>query len=98
MEKITTQELLDLLPIVADQQWRVTFDTIRNQDGACPICAVVNEITGEKNYRLDADSALRALGYYTGFGEFLLSADFDSVNPTRRAIRQQMLQLLHVDA
>ena len=98
MNKTTTQELLDLLPIVADQKWRVTFGSVRNQDGACPICAVVNEITGENTHKVDAHAAMNSLGYYTGFGEFMMVADFARKSPEHRAIREQMHQLLQIDA
>jgi hypothetical protein len=51
--KIEVQDILDLLPIVADRGWVITdrpFNTIRDRDGRCPICAFLNETHG-LNYR-----------------------------------------------
>ena len=96
-QHITNQELLDLLPLVADQQWSKAYGAaIRNQDGACPICAIVNEINGERKFTTDAFAALNTLGVYFGYGHFVLAADVKEYDSHQ--VREQMLQILHVDA
>ncbi len=56
---ITAQDIIDLLPIVADQGWWVGdwIDgcAIRNRDGACPLCALGKELSGEFWYRSELD-------------------------------------------
>lgn len=44
---VTVEEVLDLLPIVANRGWRVTgIGFIRDRDDRCPICALAHEVTG----------------------------------------------------
>lgn len=55
---------LELLPIVADREWRIWQDGfIRDKDGCCPLCALVNEIdpTSERRFAGYA-AALRDIG------------------------------------
>jgi hypothetical protein len=41
---ITAQDILDLLPIVADRGWKVGCNnTIRDRNERCPICSLLNE-------------------------------------------------------
>lgn len=94
-EIITTEQILDLLPIVADQEWKIEGCVIRNTEGVCPICAVVNEIIGEKNWRLMAVTALNDIGVEGGVGgsanQFILAADGEE-----GPIRDQIIDILGV--
>ena len=45
---ITAQDILDLLPIVANRGWRLYGSAIRDKDGFCPICALLNETHGTR--------------------------------------------------
>ena len=98
---VSTQELLDLLPLVADQKWTVRglSKAIRNSLGECPICAIVNEINNSKQFRLDAGPALGSLGVVIGYATFLLAADGVRNNIVDiDSTREQILQILQIDA
>jgi hypothetical protein len=60
---ITVEDIIDLLPIVADRGWKVREDlwgVIRDRDGRCPICALVHELSGgEIDYKGAAGKAMR---------------------------------------
>ena len=44
---MNAQDWLDLLPIVADREWRIDAEgLIRDRDGRCPLCALVHEVSG----------------------------------------------------
>lgn len=75
--KITAQDIIDLLPIVADRGWSVRSSgrmrgTIRDRDDRCPVCALVNEIDPRVDYHLSYSVALRAID--------IDAVDFDVAN------------------
>lgn len=47
---VTIKDILDLLPIVADREWSVQGYLIRDEDGDCPICALVAAIDPTSPY------------------------------------------------
>jgi len=62
--ELTAQEIIGLLPIVADREWGQR-DALRDPDGRCPICALVHEITnGESDWKLFAEEAMAEIGLY----------------------------------
>lgn len=77
----------ELLPIVADQQWKVDkFGYIRNERNQCPVCAIVNEIVGMPYFTVQAYSAVSSLGianYLTDAEQIVFAADFG--NHSRRS-------------
>jgi hypothetical protein len=59
---ITSQDILDLLPIVQDRGWTIEHDLIRDRDNRCPVCALVHELSGgEIRYTYDAGMAVAEL-------------------------------------
>lgn len=43
-EKITVDDVLALMPIVADRRWGIAFNgPIRDHEGYCPLCALASE-------------------------------------------------------
>lgn len=74
---ITAQDILDLLPIVADRGWRERRDGfIRDKDGRCPVCALVHEVThGKVDFTFMAE-----LSYKSAFGYAGLAAQFEIAN------------------
>lgn len=58
----SADDILDLLPLVADRGWSIRDGYIRDRDGRCPICALVNELSGGGiGWKEMAGIALRAL-------------------------------------
>ena len=109
MTHITREGLLGLLPIVADQQWKVKRlnGPIRNQFDECPICAIVNEINGNHQFQVNVDESLESLGLRhmsVGLvGDVMCAADLDYskyailTNYTELIdIRTEMMQILNV--
>jgi hypothetical protein len=67
----TADDIIDLLPIVANRGWRVSFSgAIRDRDGRCPVCALVHEVSGGAlDEKTKAWNALQRLGFrsYTAY-------------------------------
>ena len=83
----------ELLPIVADQQWKIDkFGYIRNERNQCPVCAIVNEIIGMPYYTHQAYSAVASIGianYLTDAEQIVFAADFR--NHIRRSELKNLL-------
>ena len=89
---ITAQDLLDLMPIVADRGWLLAVtEVIRDADGRCPVCALANEIDplienkifGHEAFgRLDIDEP-------DAISRIMTAADLPS-----NALRPQLMQAL----
>lgn len=62
MEFVTAQQIIDLLPIVAERDWRLRDGAIRDSDNFCPVCALVQEIDPSSPYKLFAWQALDRIG------------------------------------
>jgi hypothetical protein len=58
------QDIIDLLPIVADRGWHVKAGVaIRDREGRCPICALAHELShGQSNWYTFAHEAMGAIG------------------------------------
>jgi hypothetical protein len=57
---ITIDDVIDLLPIIADRQFAVEEDgAIRDERNRCPLCALANEIDPVVDYCGFASAALR---------------------------------------
>jgi hypothetical protein len=58
------QDIIDLLPIVADRGWRVRSGVvIRDREGRCPICALAHELShGKSNWYTFAHEAMGGIG------------------------------------
>lgn len=51
--RLSTTDLLTLLTLVAGQGWRVTYkESIRNEDGRCPLCALGHTLIGTQNIEM----------------------------------------------
>lgn len=75
---MTTQDWINLMPIVADRGWvERTLGIIRDGAGRCPICALVHEISGGLiDLMGDANYAARLLnGTIAGAGALVDAAD-----------------------
>lgn len=63
MEEITAQDILDLLPIVADRGWQIdSTGFIRDTSWSCPICALLNETHG-RGEKVAAGNAWEGVGF-----------------------------------
>lgn len=60
-DDITADDIIDLLPIVADRGWRILGNGyIRDMDDRCPVCALAHEMTdGKVDYELAAHVAAK---------------------------------------
>lgn len=84
---VTIEDILDLLPIVADREWSVDDQQIRDADGRCPICALVHEIDPTSHFSLLASCALEHINVDMGsFSRlaFIRAADSVRGNPVLR--------------
>ena len=97
MHNITPDTLIDLMPIIANRGWRVDRDIfIRDRQGFCPICAIVEEITQEDaTWRLAAHAAMGSID----------ADDYDSVESVANAadrpnhwLRERLMLALGVQA
>lgn len=91
---ITTQDLLDLLPIVAREDWEIFLDSsIRNTERRCPLCALAHEIDPSIDYREMACAAFLELGFSEiknpSLKEIMDAADFPD-QPLRPALMQAL--------
>ena len=101
-ERITVENILDLMPIVAGQQWKTDgAGRIRNEKNACPICALVNELTDRAiNYKLMAHCALEELRGRSDHNEkkaislVVDAADHRQHLPAIITVRSQMMSIL----
>ena len=93
------EDFIDLMPIVANGRWYVT--TIhglirRNRVGTteveCPMCALANEVRGNKTYSTWAGDAGLALGNEFAGWEVAGAADY-----RRHPLRAQLLAALGLE-
>lgn len=95
---VTAEQILDILPIVANQGWRIRVDggAVRNRKGVCPVCALVNELTGETFWRAAAHSAWCSLtgadwsSDNDGAAMLIAQAADDPASPLRPALMQAL--------
>lgn len=82
---MNAQDLIDLMPIVADRGWSVGVDlgsgdpAIRDRDGRCPLCALAHEISGGKiDLYGTANLAMGRLGVrdYCAISSVMNAADY----------------------
>lgn len=95
----TVKEWLSLMPLVADRGWREegVHGAIRDADERCPICSVVNEISGgDVDLCLLAHTAAEKLGLSpnaaTAIGVIVLAAD--QITAPRRAAIERALGMI----
>lgn len=99
---ITTEQIMDLLPIVADNRtWTNNCGYIRSDANECPICAIINEINGTVKHTIFAGVSIRSLSLVcdddvsaivyaaddTGYG----MSNIDQI----RSIRARMIDILN---
>lgn len=76
------QRWLDLLPIVSDRRWVVKNgyklrSCIRDQDNACPVCALINELSDTHNWCSAAHAAAQSFFEESnGVGAIMEAADY----------------------
>lgn len=89
----TTRQLLELMPIVADYSWYLyAGGSIRDEQGACPICALANEVTDRHSYTLLARAAAsEVFGIEESISEFIRAADF----PRSTRVRKTLMAILN---
>lgn len=100
--RITTQTLLDLLPIVAtNRMWRVdSAGNVRSDRNECPICAIVNEIDGgwwtttalvaleslARRGRIDSSKSIYCIGGFMRAADNFFAPNEDEACRVRAAI------------
>jgi len=93
---VTIQDFVDLLPIIADRGWTMQNGYIRDRDGACPICALANEIASTVLHQIWYHAALESLGIaFEGDNDdftitFAADCYMHQLNPKQQALREQM--------
>jgi len=100
MAEITTQALEELMPLVAHRDFSYVLGRgLRDKDGFCPVCALVDEIVGWQGDKTDAWWAARCLlDRRTGFNmlpsdvyiavtNIVTAADEDQTMPRAQRLR-----------
>lgn len=93
---ITAEDLLDLMPIVADRGWALSRSgRIRDADDRCPLCSFANAIEPRVFQRADVHSAMNDAGV-TGIEplaiwQIMMAADN---NPAGARLRPRLMQAL----
>jgi len=97
---VTIRDFVDLLPIIADREWTISGGRIRDRDGACPICALANEISSMAIHRIWYRAALTSIDVTFDGGSadeslIVLAADRYSrlLNPKQQALRKRMCEV-----
>lgn len=96
MAKLTVENILGLLPIVADRGWQLDVTgRVRDKNGACPLCALVNEIKGEERWTITYGLAMLDLGIYA-YDESRMAANAIALaaDNKKQEHRQELLQAL----
>lgn len=101
MNKITTNDIIELLPIVAHKQWTVNmYDEIRDEDGRCPICSLIHEIDSDIDVYLTPSIAFEDLGLTmdeSKLDNFMDAADTEYTSGVKKSIRNKMLKALGIE-
>jgi hypothetical protein len=97
MTTITTQDLIDLLPVVQDRGWEILPNGyIRDRDGRCPICSLVHELSGgEIDYTFNTFSAMeRYLGTVDEKTDVSIQRIMNAADGVWGAVREDMVEAL----
>lgn len=92
VDTINPEDIIDLLPIVADQEWIVRKSgAIRNLVGECPACAVLNKISETRPSSTNIALSCQPLNILLrGLSLFVDAADYKTNTPMRREILQNL--------
>lgn len=93
-EKMTLDQFLELLPIVADRKWTIQQNSyIRDENGRCPICSLVNEIDPSIHYYGMAMSALFEANITFDMASIVMGA---ADRENRSVVRKKMIEILNI--
>ena len=86
-----SQDVIDLLPIVADRGWMVTrLGWMRDKDNRCPLCAFTNEVAGTQWHGAAQLAWREAFGTEPKFLLPMIMAADGENGELRRAMKQAL--------
>ena len=90
-QEITVDDVLDVMPILARQGWRIKRGGhIRNRNGRCPLCALAHKVGPSFARRLNALDAARTLG----LKDLAMLAIVAASDGMQSAVRDRLVQTL----
>ena len=92
---ITAQDLIDLMPIVADVGWKkLNAGQIRDEFGRCPLCALANAIDKRISYSQAATMAFVRLGLKDWESSIAVNSIIGAADNADDPLRQRLMRAL----